>query len=353
MPWTVRFATEAETASWDALVQQNPDGGQWTQGDAFAELKEPDRLRARRLVLEGPATVYVLALEHRSLAGAFWYLPLGPGADIADIPGIVDALRAARSTIAKGVFAIKLEPFVVDEPQHRALLAEAGLEPSAVIQKNLHTVLVDLTPEPDDIFAGFTKNLRNHIRYAIKHGYRVEKVEPSEETFRTMYGLLQTIAGGKGSELTRPYEYYHRLWSALCDRGQGHFWFGYDGAHDGPQASAFMIGYGRYAIAKDGGSVPDRAIRGGAHLMRWTAMQWFKEHEGRTIYDAYVTPPSWEQDDTEHPMHGPGKFKRLFGPITDHLPSHDLVLDRRRYALFTRLLLPIEWRVRRRPHGIW
>lgn len=353
MPWTVRFATDAERAEWDTLVQRNPDGGQWTQGDAFAELKEPDRLVARRLVFEGPTTVHALALEHRSLAGAFWYFPLGPGADLADYPGIIEALRRARSTIAKGVFAIKLEPFVVDEPANRNVLTDAGLRTSAVIQKNLHTVLVDLTPEPDDIFKGFTKNLRNHIRYAIKNGYRVEKVEPSEETFRTMYGLLQTIAGGKGSELTRSYEYYHRLWTSLCDRGQGHFWFGYDGAHEGPQASAFMIGYGRYAIAKDGGSVPDRAIRGGAHLMRWEAMQWFKEHEGRTIYDAYVTPPSWEQDDTEHPMHGPGKFKRLFGPITDHVPSHDLVLDARRYALFTRLLLPIEWRVRRRPHGIW
>lgn len=353
MAWSVRLATEAERGDWDALVQRNPDGGQWTQGEAFAAIKRPDRLHAVHLVLEGPSTVYALALEHRSLAGRFWYFPLGPGAPIAEYPGIVEALRRAAPSLARGIFAIKVEPFVVDTPEHREILAGAGLRPSAPIQKNLHTVLVDLTPEPDAIFAGFTKNLRNHIRYAIKHGYRVEKVEPGEQTFRTMYGLLQTIAGGKGSELTRPYEYYHRVWTELCARGQGHFWFGYDGAHEGPQASSFMIGFGDYAIAKDGGSVPDRAIRGGAHLMRWEAMQWFKEHEGRTIYDAYVTPPSWEQDDPEHPMHGPGKFKRLFGPITDHLPSHDLVLDARRFGLFTRALLPIEWRVRRRPQGIW
>src|SRR5690606_16037553 len=156
----------------------------------------------------------------------------------------------------------------------------------------------------------------------------------------------------KGVATMKSYDYYRTLWSELCERGQGHFWFGYDGAHDGPQASAFMIGFGRYALAKDGGSVPDRAIRGGAHLMRWTAMQWFKE-QGREVYDTYATPPSWQADDESHRMHGPGVFKRLFGPITDHLPSHDLVLDEARYRLFLRLLLPIERRVRRRPWGIW
>ncbi|SDH16783.1 lipid II:glycine glycyltransferase FemX [Agrococcus jejuensis] len=357
--WSLRAATPAERRDWDAGVEANPDGGQWTQGAAFAALKAPDRLTPRFLVLErdgdaGPERIHVLALEHRSVAGRFWYLPTGPGvASIDDLPDVLDAFRAERHGLLRGVFALKVEPFVVDTPEHRAVLQDAGLRASAVIQKNTHTVLVPLDREPDAIFAGFSKSLRNHIRSADRNGYRVEKVEPGEDTYRTMYRLMQTISGGRGSELTRPYAYYHRLWSELCARGQGHFWFGYDGAHEGPQASAFMIGYGRTAIAKDGGSVPDRAIRGGAALMRWTAMQWFRSRDGRTIYDAYVTPPSWLAHDPEQPMHGPGIFKLQFGPIVDHLPSHDLVLDERRFQLFVRLLLPLEWRVRRRPGGIW
>lgn len=350
--WTLRDATAAEIADWDALVLRNPDGGQWTQSSAYATVKRTERLHSRHLVLEGPERVHALALEHRSLAGRFWYFATGPGASFEQLGGIADAFRSARDGAAKGVYAVKIEPFVVDTPEHRAALRSAGYRAVNPIQQNTHTVLVDLTPDVETIFAGFKKSLRNHIRYAERNGYRVEKVEPGEETYRTMHRLMQTVSGGKGVEGMKPYEYYRTLWSAAVAQGSGHFWFGYDGAHDGPQASAFMIRFGRYALAKDGGSVPDRAIRGGAHLIRWRAMQWFKE-QGAEIYDAYATPPSWAADDTSHRLHGPGVFKRVFGPIVDHLPSHDLVLDARRYRLFLRVLLPIERRVRRRPFGIW
>ncbi|WP_306231953.1 lipid II:glycine glycyltransferase FemX [Agrococcus beijingensis] len=354
MSWTVRDATSAEIGDWDALVRTNPDGGQWTQSSAYAAVKRTERLHPRHLVLSSTdgAAVYALALEHRSLAGRFWYFASGPGAALADFPQLAAALRAATTGAAKGVYAVKVEPFEIDTPEHRAVLADAGFRAANPVQQNTYTVLVDLTRPVDEIFAGFKKSLRNHIRYAERNGYRVEKVEPGEATYRTMYELMQTVSGGKGVEGMKPYEYYRTLWGAAMAQGSGHFWFGYDGAHDGPQASAFMLRFGRYALAKDGGSVPDRAIRGGAHLIRWTAMQWFKE-QGAEVYDAYATPPSWQADDTSHRLHGPGVFKRVFGPIVDHLPTHDLVLDAARYRLFLRLLLPIERRVRRRPFGIW
>ena len=350
--WTIRDATNAEVGDWDALVRQNPDGGQWVQSSAYAQLKRTERLHPRHLVVEGAETAYALALEHRSLAGCFWYFPTGPGISFEHFGAFADALRAARDGAAEDVYAAKVEPFEVDTPERRKALEQAGYRAANPIQQNTHTVLVDLTRDVEEIFAGFKKSLRNHIRYAEKHGYRVEKAEPGEETYRTMYELMQTVSGGKGVEGMKPYEYYRTLWGSAVAQGSGHFWFGYDGAHDGPQASAFMIRFGRYALAKDGGSVPDRAIRGGAHLIRWQAMQWFKE-DGAEIYDAYATPPSWQADDRSHRLHGPGVFKQVFGPIVDHLPSHDLVLDESRYRLFMRLLLPIERRVRRRPWGIW
>lgn len=354
---TLRTATAAEVADWDALVQANPDGGQWAQGEAYGALKQhEDGLHLVHLVLKGApgvdGAVAMLALEHRSIVGRQWYLPQGPSLPIEAVPAFTTALRAFAQTVPH-LYAVRIEPFVVDEPEVRSTLADAGWLASDRMQQNQHTVLVDLEPETDAIFAAFSKNLRNHIRKAGREGYRVEKVEPTDENLETMYRLMQTVSGGKGVAGMKPFRYYRRLWTELRDRGQGHLWFGYDGAHEGPQASSFMIGYGRYALAKDGGSVPDRAIRGGAHLMRWTAMQWFKEHDGRTIYDAYATPPSWKADDRSEQLWGPGQFKLLFGPITDHVPSHLLLLEPRRWRLFSRVVLPIEWRVRRRPYGIW
>ena len=42
--WTLRDATAAEIADWDALALRNPDGGQWTQSSAYATLKRTERL---------------------------------------------------------------------------------------------------------------------------------------------------------------------------------------------------------------------------------------------------------------------------------------------------------------------
>ena len=35
-PWTLRRAAQHELGEWDDLVEHNPDGGQWTQGVAYA-----------------------------------------------------------------------------------------------------------------------------------------------------------------------------------------------------------------------------------------------------------------------------------------------------------------------------
>ncbi|WP_430592789.1 lipid II:glycine glycyltransferase FemX [Humidisolicoccus flavus] len=348
----LREATIQEINSWDSLVEKNPDRGQWTQGSAFAEWKSRYKLVPRYFIFDGATSVAAMALEHRSPLGRMWYFPLGPGADIADYADLADAIRRACKDRYRDVFAVRVEPFIENTPEHLAALQAAGFIADVPMQMNNSTVFVDLTRTEEEIFAGFHKNLRNHIRFAQKNDYRVEKAEPNEQTYETLYELMKTINGGKGASRLGSYEGYRSMWSALVSRGQGHFWFGYDGAHEGPQAGSFMIHYGRWAIAKDGGSVPDRAIRGGAHLIRWTAMQHLKSL-GAEVYDAYVTPPKALADDTTHPHHGIGKFKRLFGEIVDHVPSHDLVLQPKKLETFNRIVLPITWRVRRQPWGIW
>ena len=54
----LRPATDAELRDWDALVLTNPDGGQFTQTLAFAELKRWDGFRTHHLVYDAETPVY-------------------------------------------------------------------------------------------------------------------------------------------------------------------------------------------------------------------------------------------------------------------------------------------------------
>ncbi len=351
--WRVREATPGEIAGWDDLVLTNRDGGLWTQTLAYARYKQWDGLGIRYLVFEGPYPVYSLVLEHRSPLGVQWNLLQGPGCEPEDIPGVTAAIKRDGPVIAGRLIAVLIQPFITDTEDHRAILAGAGYVPELPRMLNTYTVLVDMDKSEDELFSSFHKRLRNHIRSATKNGYVVEQVtEPTEETYEAMWGLMQTVAGGKGSDRYREYEAYRQYWSEFHRSGQALWWFGYDG-EEGPQAISFMISFGKYLVAKDGGSRPDRAIRGGHHMMRWRAMQWAKENTGASVYDAFGATPESEIDNEEHPLHAITQTKKRFGPLVDHVTAQLLVLDERRYRLFMRAWLPIEWRVRRRPGGIW
>lgn len=352
-PWSLREATADEIARWDDLVLGNPDGGLWTQTLAYARYKRWDGLRTRHLVFEGPYRVHTLALEHRSALGVQWNLLQGPGAEVDDIPGITDAIKRDGPGIAGRLISVLIQPFVTDTEEHRAVFAAAGYRPDLPRMLNTYTVLVDIDKTEDEVFASFHKRLRNHIRSAEKNDYVVEQVtEPTEATYQAMWKLMQTVAGGKGSDQYREYEAYRQYWLEFHRSNQALWWFGYDG-EEGPQAGSFMISFGRYLVAKDGGSRPDRAIRGGHHLMRWRAMQWAMEHTDAKFYDAFGATPEADIDNPEHPLHAITQTKKRFGPLVDHVTSQLLVLDKRRYGLFMRFWLPIEWRLRRRPGGIW
>ncbi|QCR19482.1 lipid II:glycine glycyltransferase FemX [Agrococcus sp. SGAir0287] len=344
-PFTVRAATRDEIGDWDDLIARNPDGGHMVQSAAFAEVKRGDGLEPRFLVIEGPQTIHVLALEGRVWLGRYWYVPLGPTGD--DLEGIVAALRAyARAQ--PGLLVVKIEPRLERTDALVARLTAMGLEPSRDMQVQTHTVVLDLAQGAEALLASFSQSTRRHIRKAERDGYRVERVDVTPETRDRMHAMMQTVAGGKGMEGMRERAYYDRFWQAFADHGTGQLYLGFDDDGDEPQAGIFVTFSGRTAVYKDGGSRPDRRIAGGAPLLLYTAMQ-DAIARGCTAFDLAGTPPADRLDDPEHPFHGLGQFKTRFGPVTSHLPSFDLVLHPVRHRLWEHGLRRIEWRLRPGP----
>ena len=352
--FSARLATADEIEKWDSHVLSNPGGGNVLQSASYAEVKSHHGWNPIYLVFTGQGyTTYNLAIE-KSVPGlgSLWYLIKGPDvAEPAHVPQVLDALRRLIKESKRKVFAIKVEPDIVDSPEVRAQFAGAGLVKTFNLQPNDSTALLDTTPEIDQVLKNISSRGRNAVRRAIREGADVRRVEPTEENMRTMYQLMSHIEDRSAARM-RSYEYYHRFWSNFVAAGQGRFYFAFEDGE--PTVGAFVIAYGKKGTYKDGGSKPRRNQYGDSHLVQWTAITELKEDFGIEQYDFCGTPPSDQLKNKEHPHHGLGLFKTSFSKtVTDFVGCYDLVLDPLRYKIWNtigeRVARQIYWRRHQQP----
>ena len=330
--FTARFASAEEVANWDSHVTANPNGGNLLQSEAFAEVKQHFGWKPLHLVYEtADYTSYNLVLEKSfPLLGKLWYLIKGPDvASVEDIPGITAANAEFVKRARLGVFAIKIEPDIILSDGAKRVLEGAGLLKTPNLQPNDSTALLDITPEENQLLRNLHSRGRNAVRRALREGVEVHNVEPSEQNFRSMYGLMTDTVEAKSQVRVREYEYYRQFWTNFIDRGQGRLLFVYENGV--PSVGAFVVNYGRKGTYKDGGSLQKRSQYGDSHLVQWTAINQLKEL-GCTEYDFCGTPPSDQLKDTANPFHGLGLFKTSFSKtVTDFVGCYDQVLSPLKY----------------------
>lgn len=344
---TIRLATDAEIAEWDARVLANPDGGNIFQGDEFAEQKKLSGWTPRRLMADDLA----LTVLEKSVfgLGKFWYLPKGPG--ISSVVQLGNLLPDLHGFAKKhGVFAVKLEPELEKTDDAVKALHEFGLLPVSPIQPNASTVLIDLSPDLDTVLMNLNQKGRHAIRRAERDGVTIERVEATDENCRLFYDLLADTAAG--SFVIRPYDYYFKFWRRYADARLGQLFF----AHFEGQlvAGAFAMVFGEKSVYKDGASVRERKAYGASHLLQWHVMQWAKEN-GSAVHDLCGTPPSSEIGNTQHRWYGVGLFKTSFNKhVTDYVGAYDLVVRPGKYSLWLkfgeRAAKSLWWR---RHHESW
>lgn len=352
--FTARFADPAEQREWDSLVTGNPGGGNLLQSMAFADVKSRHGWRPRLVVLDGPGhTSHNLVLEKKvPLLGALWYLIKGPA--VGEVDHVAPATRAVAELARREghrLFAIKVEPDLVDGPAARATLRAAGLVKTFNLQPNDSTALLDTTAEPNQLLRTLHSRGRNAVRRAIREGVEVQRMEPTEETFRAMYALMSHIEDRSAARM-RSFEYYSRFWQNFVDAGQGRFYFVHEDGE--PSVGAFVINYGSKGTYKDGGSKPGRRQYGDSHLVQWTAITELKEEFGIVEYDFCGTPPADQLKDKDHPHHGLGLFKTSFSKtVTDFVGCYDLVVSAWRYRVWNlvaeRVVRQVYWRRTHQP----
>lgn len=323
----IHFASPTDIAEWDSRILANPDGGNVFQGDLFAEQKKLGGWTPRYIMAESTA----LTVLEKSVfgLGKLWYIPKGPGVKTAvQLGDMLPALR--KFALQNGVFAVKAEPELHKTDSALLALKELGLVPVHPIQPNFSTVLIDISPELDEVMKNLNQKGRHAIRRAERDGVTVQRVEATTENCEAFYTLLAETA--KGSFVIRPYEYYRLFWQRYASARLGQLFFAYvDGK---VVAGAFALVFGEKSTYKDGASVRERTVYGASHLLQWHVIEWAKE-QGSKLHDLCGAPPSDRIHDETHPHYGIGRFKTSFNKhVTDYVGTYDLVVKPQNYAVW-------------------
>lgn len=325
----IRFAVDAEIATWDSKILSNPDSGNIFQGDEFADQKRMTGWKSRYLIADA---ISITVLEKSVFGlGNFWYIPKGPG--VTDVSQLENLLPKLKDFARKqGVFAVKIEPELLKTNESMKSLIELGLLPVTPIQPNFSTVLIDLSPDPETIISNLNQTSRHAIRRAEREGVKVREVEADNVNCKLFYELLTQTAAG--SFTIRPYDYYYKYWRRYSDAGLGQLFFAY--YEDKLIAGSFAVIFGDKSTYKDGASIREKTVYGASHLLQLYVMQWARR-QGSKTHDLCGSPPSDQIGNKNHPHYGIGLFKTSFNKqVTDYVGAFDLVVNPTKYGWWKR-----------------
>jgi len=344
---------EYRTASeWDGLVVGHPHG-HLLQRWAWGELKsafgwQPLRLAVVRAGQEQPVAAAQI-LVRRVMGLAVCYVPRGPlfsGDATIDLV-LLRALR--RAALLRRAAFLRLEPNILEGASGASRLHSdlqvAGFKVAPPLQPRM-SMHLDLTPEPDRLFAGFSKGHRADVRRAERNGVSV-RVGITPADLDAFYRIMEATTARAGFGI-HSRDYYSEAWRLFGDdarlliasrEGQGDI------------AAFLLFASNQEAPYMYSGSTTEGLKSGANHLLQWHAIRWARER-GCARYDLWGIPedigdllhaPEEQRQELEaqakaHPLYGAYRFKKGWGGDTvRYLPAYDQVY-----------FLPAYWWWRRR-----
>ncbi|MGI8916106.1 MAG: lipid II:glycine glycyltransferase FemX [Chloroflexota bacterium] len=309
----VRSATPADRDDWERLTQRC---GSFLQSWRWGELREKQGWQCHRLVAEedGRLTGAMQVLQRRfKPLGSMLYVPRGPA--VAEGAALEPLLAALRPLVRRQrAWFARVEPDLPAGPEQEALLGRFGLQRATFTVQLPHTVIVDLTPAPEQILAGFKATWRRYVRHAPQRGVRVR--EGTAEDLATFYALERETATRQGI-LGRPLEYYRQFYAQFAGAG-AHVWLA---ELDGEPLSAILtLEFGAAATYLYGGSTRRHSDSHPNYLLQWTAMLHARA-AGCRRYDLWGTGAP---GDTAGHEAGLTIFKSGFGPVYSLVGAWDL-----------------------------
>jgi lipid II:glycine glycyltransferase (peptidoglycan interpeptide bridge formation enzyme) len=300
---TTHLIRAKDREQWNAAVAAAPRSDM-LQGWEWGEFREDlgGWKPYRFLLLRDDTPVAGVQVLVRRVKGVpFLYAPRGPWWRAeADLESLIREAR--RLTSPRGPF-LRIDPLIA--ASEAPLLERLGFHRAPQQVQPRATIVVDLARSPEEILAGYDRQVRYNARLAEKKG--VEVVEGGAELVGDFWKLLNTTAGRKGF-VERGADYYERFIEHFRENARV-FLARYNGGY---LYGAVIAVFGPTAYYLYGASGGDRSVKP-SELTQYKAMLWAKSR-GATRYDMWGIPT---QPTEGHPLYGTYRFKSGFGGATE------------------------------------
>jgi len=200
-------ASVEELADWDARTVEVP-GGHLFQSRTWGEYRRRHGWRPRYLAFDDGYRLLSAERRWPLLGGAGAYIARGPVAAGEPVAQTADRLRAVADWLAAhGVDVVSSDAEIPAGSGYPELLRARGFGPIEEVQPSRHRMTLALEPDPDRVFGGFTKSLRQTIRTAAHRNLRIVRYDarwPAGDGAGDAAGVLAARAGDVGARFERP-----------------------------------------------------------------------------------------------------------------------------------------------------
>lgn len=314
---------------WNAFVREHPDG-HFFQSWEWGELQ----------VALGAAPMRIAAVEGGRLVGAmqlllfdtgtrvFSFVPRGPVADADEGLAVRFLDAAVELSLAAGANLVRFEPQWEFRQDRAERFTERGFAVARQHIMPLRTLLVDLTPPLEALWASFRSNTRNRVRLAEKRGVTVRVAGPDEVPIFAR--LFEETNQRHARRLGR----VDQVFLAAKHFGERDAMRLFLARGDGEDLAGIVVfPFGKTATYLWGASSAHEDARklNPNQLLHWVAMQWARER-GCEVYDLYGIPDFDEATlEAQYATRSDGwwnlyRFKRGFGGrVHRHMGTYDFV----------------------------
>ncbi len=330
---------------WDQFVAQHPQG-HILQTNPWGTLKSDFGWADERIALThgGDELIAGAQILYRRLpagAGQLAYVPKGPLVDWEDeeqVTALIDALDQAAQS--RDAIAISLEPNLRDCPAHREQLEALNLHPAPfdAIQPR-RTLVVDITPDEEDILMAMKSKTRYNIRLAGRKGVEVREAKEDEVSIFT--DLLAATAERADFGIHPP-AYYEAAYRLFVPRDQARLLLAE--VEGQPVAGLMVLALPPHSWYFYGASSTAHREKMPTYRIQWEAIRWAKSM-GCTTYDLWGVPDAdreqLEDQFTERHdgLWGVYRFKRGFGgELVRSVGAWDRVYAPVRYQVYAKAL---------------
>jgi len=260
------------------------------------------------------------------------YVPKGPALDCAD-GALLEQTLAHLEAFARRERAwfVKIDPDVRADTavgqQVVETLRRRGWRSSREQIQFRNTLLLDLTPDPEDLLMAMKSKWRYNVRLAGRKGVTVRQGAPAD--LPLLYQMYAETAA-RNKFVIRPQDYYLDAWGTFIDAGLAQPLIAE--VEGEAVAMAIIFRFAKRAWYMYGASRSVHRDKMPNHLLQWEAMQWARA-QGCTVYDMWGAPDELNESD---PLWGVYRFKKGFGgKFVEHIGAWDFPASRFGYWLYS------------------